>query len=299
MNATIFRPDDCSQMSQASTESRIILLNHARWAVPVLSGFTAILLFLSANITLRGQPPRSASPPENAIGIWVGKGSSFRYDGDTVSLYLFRRHPWEEGPDDSIYRLKAKWKGNILCYLGPYGRWFKLAKFVDGRFVGDNETLKIADAGDRNAQELAKDAPVWTYPRLAEENRPRQMTLEWGADAKRSQPVKPAVVLAEDPNGAFEIDGQPAGSAYVAWSPDGKRLVSFTYSWDPVEEKHIGYAKIWDAVTGRSEGRLEGLPALIWDAAFSPDCRQLALAGDDGIVRVWDPLTRKELSQSL
>ena len=257
-------------------------------------------MLFSGTITLQGQPPTRVPPaPENANGIWVGGSWPFRYEGDTIYLHLIRRHTWEEGPEDDVWRLKAQWKGNTLYYLGPYGRWCKLATFMDGRFVCGKEKLEKADNAklDGLAKDLAKDRSVWAYPALAARNHPRKMTVEWGADAQRSQPIKPAFVLEEDPNGVFELEGQPAGPASIAWSRDGKRLVSFTYSWDPVEEKNVGYAKVWDAVGGQAEGRLEGLPAVIWDAAFSPDGRRLALAGDDGIVRVWDPVARRELSQ--
>jgi WD40 repeat protein len=141
-----------------------------------------------------------------------------------------------------------------------------------------------------------KDRPLWHYPALAAESRPRNRTIEFGAEATCNQPVKPSAILQEDPNGAFEIDSQPVAAARLAWSPDGKRLVSFTHARDPVEEKNIGYAKVWDAVAGQPEGRLDGLPARISDAAFTPDGRELALAGDDGIIRFWDPVARRQLS---
>jgi WD40 repeat protein len=294
MNTTVVRPDDADRdrTSPRSTESGIIRLLRAHRPVLALAGLLAVFLLFNDALRLQGRQP----PPDNPTGIWDGEGWPFRYDCDTVYLHMFRLHAWEEGPEDDVWRLKARWKGNTLCYLGPYGRWGKLGKFVEGRFVRDKKTLNKVDVAklDGSAKDLAKDRPIWHYPALAAKNRPRTMTVEWGAE--ESQPVKPSVVLEGDPNGVFEIDGQPAGSVRLAWSPDGKRLVSFTYSWDPVEEKNVGFAKVWDTVAGRAEGLLEGLPALVWDAAFSPDGRRLALAGDDGVVRIWDSVARRELS---
>jgi hypothetical protein len=47
---------------------------------------------------------------------------------------MIRMHPWDGGPEDDIWRLKARWNGDTLCYLSPGGTWMKLAEFVNGDF---------------------------------------------------------------------------------------------------------------------------------------------------------------------
>ena len=81
----------------------------------------------------------------------------------------------------------------------------------------------------------------------------------------------------------------------IAYSPDGKHLVSGDSD---------GFGIIWDAATGEKiftiahEEGISGdayIPEAILDAAYSPDGRHLALAGDRGTTRILDAVTGKEL----
>jgi WD40 repeat protein/serine/threonine protein kinase len=85
------------------------------------------------------------------------------------------------------------------------------------------------------------------------------------------------------------------GSVYsVAFSPDGKRLVSGS-------EDHT--VKVWDAVTGQETLTLRGHSGPVYSVAFSPDGKRL-LSGSaryynggraaDGEVKVWDAQTGHE-----
>jgi WD40 repeat protein/serine/threonine protein kinase len=72
----------------------------------------------------------------------------------------------------------------------------------------------------------------------------------------------------------------------VAFSPDGKRLVSGSFD---------GTVRVWDTATQKD---LHRLPAgsRVFGVAFHPDGRQVAAASEDGLVRVWDLGAAPELA---
>jgi hypothetical protein len=142
---------------------------------------------LTAGLLLAaGAPPDAADtakpagrPPEGAIGCWkvpeaqvraeqermrrlnakAGDGGApvvfvlapepFRCHGDTVTLWLMTRKAWQHRSADDYYRVKARWQGNDLYILYPYGRWEKFATFADGKF-----------------REANGDGPPWVFEKV-------------------------------------------------------------------------------------------------------------------------------------
>ncbi|HYU57354.1 MAG TPA: TIR domain-containing protein [Actinomycetota bacterium] len=74
---------------------------------------------------------------------------------------------------------------------------------------------------------------------------------------------------------------QPAAVRDVAFNPAGTRLAVAT---------DLG-GSVWDVAPGRQIAALPGLPEGASDAEFSPDGRYLALAGSDGIARIYSAET--------
>jgi WD40 repeat protein len=285
-------------------------------AKPALVGLAAILALLAASIGV--QLARRAAAPPDPVGVWevsdkqihevnakapdfmvFAPPPSFRFDGDTVYLQIIRMRPWDPGPEDNVWRLKARWKDDTLYYLAPSGFWTKLATFRGGHFLitEDKVTWVLEKTDPARLDNLVrpfmkKNRPVWGYP--VQDGQPPRLTLEWGTRPDKAEPVEPLRVIADDPETAFALEGQPFGHVGVAWSPDERRFATFSSSWDAEKKKHVGYAKVWDAVAGKPEGRLEGLPEAICAAAFSPDGNRLALADDGGVVDVWNAAARHQ-----
>jgi WD40 repeat protein len=82
------------------------------------------------------------------------------------------------------------------------------------------------------------------------------------------------------------LKGHKACVWSVAFSPDGRRLVSGSGSWNSKELP--GEVKIWDVAIGQELLTLNGHWGAVFSAAFSPDGQYLATAGKDGTVRIWD-----------
>ncbi|MFP6671454.1 MAG: hypothetical protein VB857_08575, partial [Pirellulaceae bacterium] len=75
------------------------------------------------------------------------------------------------------------------------------------------------------------------------------------------------------------LQGHTAGIGSVAFSPDGKRIVSGS------SDKTL---KVWDVETGSEIGTLKGHSYHVNSVAFSPDGKLVVSGSHDKTVKIWD-----------
>src|SRR5437016_2440017 len=66
--------------------------------------------------------------------VYYAGAAPFYFDGETVTMSLVTEKVWEWHSEDDYYRLRAKWIGDDLYWLAPFGGWGKLATFRAGVF---------------------------------------------------------------------------------------------------------------------------------------------------------------------
>ncbi|MBI3554055.1 MAG: WD40 repeat domain-containing protein [Elusimicrobia bacterium] len=82
-----------------------------------------------------------------------------------------------------------------------------------------------------------------------------------------------------------ELKAEPLGVTAVAFSPDGKTLLT----------GGAGTAKLWETATGRL-ARKFGVPGEFLTAVdFTPDGGSVLTAGDDGAVKLWDAASGRKI----
>jgi WD40 repeat protein len=104
-----------------------------------------------------------------------------------------------------------------------------------------------------------------------------------------------SVVILREPSGKVrrKLEGHSQGLVDLAYSPDGRTLVSSGGNWnDPGKG---GEVKAWDLDSGKELWTAAGEFGGIWGVAFAPDAKSVAGASLDGTVRIWEAATGKEL----
>ena len=89
----------------------------------------------------------------------------------------------------------------------------------------------------------------------------------------------------------LKIIATPDAVTSVAFSPDGKRIVSGSSD---------NTLRLWDAATGQPIGApLTGHTDSVNSVAFSPDGKRIVSGSDDKTVRVWDADTGQQIGPRL
>src|SRR3954462_1675704 len=99
---------------------------------------------------------------------------TFIYDNDSLILNLPSVSSVAGLPDDDIYRIKTKWKGNELYIFPPLGnKWELFATWDNNRFVmyGDRKVkifkkIKPAEIAKWQQDLLKPGREMWSYPYL-------------------------------------------------------------------------------------------------------------------------------------
>src|SRR5207249_3826839 len=75
----------------------------------------------------------------------------------------------------------------------------------------------------------------------------------------------------------LKLEGHTIQLGALAFSPDGKRLVTIAVDANPFHRVHE--AKLWDLQTGKSITDLQGHTDLAVTAAYAPDGKHFVTAG--------------------
>ena len=84
---------------------------------------------------------------------------------------------------------------------------------------------------------------------------------------------------------ALSLKGHIGTVDSVAYSPDGKRIVSGGV------DKTV---KVWDAATGQEALSLKGHTGAVTSVAYSPDGKRIVSGCNDKTVKVWDAATSQD-----
>jgi WD40 repeat protein/serine/threonine protein kinase len=175
---------------------------------------------------------------------------------------------------------------------------------VEGHGAGDVLTVQFSENGDRiltgSGDGTAKvwDAstgrklgefshhPFGVFARFAPGSR-RIVTVCNDNDRYTLEKASGAVWDAETGQKLLPLNGQTNGFSGVAWSPDGRYIVTGCVDWT---------ATVWDALTGKKRfPALRGHHGQVMHIAISPDSRRIFTGGFDNTTRVWDAATGDEL----
>jgi WD40 repeat protein len=86
----------------------------------------------------------------------------------------------------------------------------------------------------------------------------------------------------------------------VAFSPDGKRLVTAGSTRNDLTQSDDGTIQLWDTATRQQIGSPLTVPGgQVISVAFSPDGRTLAAGSAEGTVRLWDVAGRRQIGSPL
>jgi len=93
------------------------------------------------------------------------------------------------------------------------------------------------------------------------------------------------------------LEGHTTQLRCCAVSPDGRLVISGSGEQGSLDRPTFYPAelKFWDAATGKEIFSGSGSQGMIYKVIFSPDSKLIAVQADDGTVRVWDVVLRREL----
>jgi WD40 repeat protein len=169
-------------------------------------------------------------------------------------------------------RLKFRHGRNFVqaACVSPDGRFLAL-----GFYEGPVRLFHLGTGAE--AAVFAATSPAWQGLRFTPDGR-----------ALASAESAGLVRLLESATGAqrLSIRAEEDGAVGLAFSPGGGVLATWPRGRDGRRASFP--VRLWDALTGRELGRLDGHRGRVNQAAFAPDGKTLATAGDDTTVLIWD-----------
>ena len=172
----------------------------------------------------------------------------------------------------------------IATAYSPDGRWIASGGWDSKVIIWDAQTFTAQHT-------LTHSGDVWDVAFSPD----GKLLASAGGDFMGSnRPQKNEVILWNVETGAQQavLQGHQVGITGVVFSPDGRRLISFSGKSDRMGGESVIW--LWDVATGQAVAKLSGHTDVVIDVAFSPDGRLIASANRDGTIRIWDGLTGAE-----
>ncbi len=188
------------------------------------------------------------------------------------------------GADKSVRVFVAE-DGRELFHFEQHSDWVFGACFtLDGTRVvsaGRDRTMKLLDAADgRLLDEICRpNEPLLGLQRHPTENLVAALGGEARVRVFRAQPKPDNNDPNADPNFVREYEHFEGGMTAAAYSPDGQ--------WFATAGAPAGEVRVYEAATTHRKARLRNHEGLVFALVFSPDERQLATAGFEGVVRIF------------
>jgi len=171
----------------------------------------------------------------------------------------------------------------VLTYQDLYGAVYAVAWSPDGKKIASGGTaLYIWNAATGRTIQALNEIPVFG-----------PTTIQWSPDSTRiaigrDQSILTQVIDASTGKILQTYKGHHAVVCAVAWSPDGKFIVSGDVS---------GVLQVWNASTGAHimtyKGHIHG--ANITSVHWLPDGQRIVSSSRDGTVQIWNATTGKKL----
>jgi hypothetical protein len=149
----------------------------------------------------------------------------------------------------------------------------------------DDESISTADAIDAISDPATTSGEQVSVETTEKPARARAMCITFSPDRRRMVVAQAESIRLRDTQTGDEVSllGHTRHVYFVAFSPDGKRVVSAS-----LDET----IRIWNSETGdMALGPLAGHTGLVYSAMFSPDGRHIVSASRDKTIRIWNSET--------
>ncbi len=292
------------------------ILYHVVAGEPPFDGETAVAIILQ--VTSDPPPPveerEPAVPPELAaiIATAMAYEPSKRYPSAAEFADDLRRFQTGQLVAAHHYSARERLRRVLRRYRGPLavaGASLVLLAILSvisiARIIAERDEARVARGQAENARDTAATAREESEAaRLSAERQADALALEQARIAAHDQPGRTIELLSalhdqEDwsrlrmiaADAAAQglgrnLVGHTAGASRLAFSPDGRLLVSAADDCT---------ATVWDLEAGRSH-RLLGHTDEVWRVAFNADGTRLASASRDHTIGLWEPSSGRRVA---